>query len=161
MKPRTRESSSSTRARRLLLTCRWIGRGRGRGWAPRGWWSRRSWRSPGTGPCWTPASCPRSNLTKQTKPKPKINTRTSKIISRNFSHRSMAPPPLPLPSFSVSRPTRTDAPRFATPWMKRSKKNVAGVKQRRSRSRVVILPSLKRYHNIIIRDNFIIYFFSG
>ena len=36
--------------------CRW------NGWASTGWWSPRSARSPRTGPCWTPASGPRSSL---------------------------------------------------------------------------------------------------
>lgn len=54
--PRKRRIIKDSRST-VRRCCRWSGC-----WAPTGWWSPRSSRSPRTGPCWTPASGPRSSL---------------------------------------------------------------------------------------------------
>jgi hypothetical protein len=101
---RTNETQRDERIKERRRRSRWGG------WAPRGWWSPRSARSRGTGPCWMPASDPRSSLNHRYLCRQNLGNGTHAIILIRLSSASS-----PLPSFSVSRPTRTDAPRLATP----------------------------------------------
>lgn len=80
------------------------------GMAAKGWWSRPEATSPRRDPCSMPGDDPPGTLNHQ-QPHP-----------NNVGQRFPLPAPsvrvpetLPLPCFSVSRPTRMEQPRFATP----------------------------------------------
>jgi hypothetical protein len=88
---RTNETQRDERTKERRRRSRWGG------WAPRGWWSPRSARSRGTGPCWMPASDPRSSL--RSKPQmSRVRILEIKRHARKNFVRLCRPPHLCLPS---------------------------------------------------------------